>query len=159
MTCEYINITDMNILDSYEHTLRFRLDTDAPQDYMKRWENLKQECENHKRNNNTFFQHWKQKCSLLSNINLPILDRVEGGLGGNNNTVDKQLRFRSGFGNSVVIKDHDIVMNIYNSDTEKWTYEELDDLINAFVKTANYIMREKCVSGCIELVKWNVSHQ
>ena len=36
---------------------------------------------------------------------------------------------------------------------EKWTYNELDDLIYAFIKTANYNIGECCVSGYIELLK------
>ena len=36
---------------------------------------------------------------------------------------------------------------------KKWTYEELDDLIYAFIKTANDNVEGKCVRGCIEMVK------
>ena len=41
---------------------------------------------------------------------------------------------------------------IENTTTERWTYEELDDLIDAFIKTANDNVEEECVKGCIEMV-------
>ena len=46
-----------------------------------------------------------------------------------------------------------IIFNqIISTDVEKWSYNELDDLIYAFIKTANYYMGTDCVSGYIELI-------
>ena len=35
----------MNILNTHEHKLCFRIDKDAPSDYMNRWKIFKQKCE------------------------------------------------------------------------------------------------------------------
>lgn len=46
----------------------------------------------------------------------------------------------------------DIVLNqIINTNTEKWSYDELDDLIYAFTKTFNYFVKSECVNGVIEM--------
>ena len=48
--------------------------------------------------------------------------------------------------------EKDIVLDqITNTDTEKWEYEELDDLIYAFTKTFNFILKRECVTGVIEM--------
>ena len=93
---------------------------------------------------------------------MPYLEREEGGLGGNNNRIHKQIRFRHTFegkefngGNTPYnkIDDTHIIFNeIISTDIEKWSYNELDDLIYAFIKTAKYYMGTECVSGHIELI-------
>jgi len=42
---------------------------------------------------------------------------------------------------------------IYNSSVNEWTYEELDDIIYAFIKTANDYLQGEYVTGVIEMVK------
>ena len=142
----------MDILDSHIHKLRFRLDRDAPTDFKKRWKKFKRDCENG--NNEQIVEHWKGYCKLEQNRILPYLDRIEGGIGGNNNTIHKQIRFRFGTWRTLgIYDDADIVMDrIENTTTERWTYEELDDLVDAFIKTANNNVEEECVKGCIEMV-------
>ena len=80
-------------------------------------------------------------------------------MGGNNNFVNKQIRFREFFPNDNRSlndgswKDNDIVLTeITSTEEERWTYEELDDLIYGFIKTANYKLQAECVSGVIEMV-------
>ena len=142
----------MDILDSHIHKLRFRLDGDAPTDFKKRWKKFKRDCENG--HNKQIVEHWKGYCKLEQNRILPYLDRIEGGIGGNNNTIHKQIRFRFGTWRTLgIYDDADIVMDrIENTTTERWTYEELDDLVDAFIKTANNNVEEECVKGCIEMV-------
>ena len=43
------------------------------------------------------------------------------------------------------------VWAISNTDKEIWTYEELDDIIYAFIKTANKVIQADCINGFIEL--------
>ena len=69
----------MNILDSHEYNLSFRLDLDAPNKYIKKWNKIKFECEN--TDNKDIVEDIKNNCKLVSNKNLPYLDRCEGGLG------------------------------------------------------------------------------
>lgn len=40
----------MNIIDTHEHRLVFRIDTDAPKEYIKKWKDFKLECEGRKQN-------------------------------------------------------------------------------------------------------------
>ena len=50
------------------------------------------------------------------------------------------------YNNKVIILDQ-----ITNTDAEKWSYDELDDLICAFTKTFNYFVKSECVNGSIEM--------
>ena len=144
----------MVILQTHIHKLRFKIDNDAPPEYMKRWKEFKNKCENG--DNKNIVEQWIYNCKLESNRQLPYLDRCEGGIGGNNNNINKQIRFRMGkWGdNDPRLFDEDILLLIENNkvSVEKWTYEELDDLIYAFIKTSNYHVQAECVNGCIEMV-------
>lgn len=144
------------ILDSYRHKLRFRIDPYAPKPWMDRWKQFKNACESGERTVYDIVKQWKSNCRLNSNNNIPLLNRSEGGIGGNNNKIHKQIRFRNYFPRDLTKRDNDIVMDqIYNTETEKWTYDELDDLICAFIKTANLHVKEECVFGCIEMIDEN----
>jgi hypothetical protein len=143
----------MNILDTHEHKLCFRIDANAPPDYMKRWKTFKQKCESGE--NELIVEQIKGYCKLKQNKNLPYLNRKEGGMGGGDNKINKQVRFRDYKLWSKLPKyiDNDIIIDrVYNTETEKWTYDELDDLIYAFIKTARYNVQADCVKGCIEMV-------
>jgi len=136
---------------TYIHKLRFNIDNDTPPEYMKRWKEFKLNCENG--DNQNIVEQIKDNCTLKQNKLLPYLNRSEGGLGGDNNEINKQIRFRDKKWSKIPrYKDNYIYLDeIINTETEKWTYEELDDIILAFIKTANYIVQSECVNGCIEL--------
>jgi hypothetical protein len=136
----------MFILDTHIHKLRFRIDTDAPKVYMNRWKKLKYDCDNG--NNEYIVETMKTYCKLESNKTLPYLQRTEGGFGGNDNIMNKQIRFRICWSNI----DNDIILDqVDNTETEKWTYDELDDIIRALTKTFNYFVESECVNGVIEI--------
>ena len=142
----------MELLNTYLHKLRFRIDKYAPPKWMNRWIELKQKCESGE--NKHIVEQIKSFCKLESNKNLPYLERVEGGIGGGNNTIHKQIRFRWYVGETHGSwdRDNDIVFDhIYNTEQEQWTYEELDDIIHGFVNMANSRLQETCVYGCIEM--------
>lgn len=142
----------MELLNTYHHELRFRIGKCAPPKLMNRWFELKQKCENGK--NKQIVEQIKSFCKLESNKNLPYLDRIEGGMGGGNNSIHKQIRFRMYFDDRhrTLERDNDIVLNqICGTEQEQWTYEELDDIIHGFINMANSNVKETCVSGCIEL--------
>lgn len=142
----------MFILDTHIHKLRFRIDTDAPTDYMNRWKKLKYDCENG--NNKYIVEKMKTYCKLESNKTIPYLQRTEGGFGGNDNIMNKQIRFRICWSNSnnSQISDNDIILDqVDNTETEKWTYDELDDIIRALTKTFNYFVESECINGVIEI--------
>lgn len=150
----------MELLNTHNHRLVFNLvDGDSPEEYIK-WNKFKIECESG--DNQHIVEIIKEYSKLEKIKNMPYLKREEGGLGGDNNIIHKQIRFRHIFkgqqfngGNIPYYKKDDtyIIFNeIVSTDIEKWTYNELDDLIYAFIKTANYYMGTNCVSGYIELI-------
>ena len=58
------------------------------------------------------------------------------------------IRFRICWSNI----DNDIILDqVDNTETEKWTYDELDDIIRALTKTFNYFVESECVNGVIEI--------
>jgi len=142
----------MNILNTHNHRLVFSIDNDAPEEYMKRWKEFKLKCESG--NNKYIIEQIKDYCKLEKNKTMPYLNRNEGGMGGNNNIIHKQIRFRQCYSWSGLSKyvDNNIIFDqIVNTEQEKWTYDELDDLIYAFIKTANYNVKAECVNGYIEM--------
>jgi len=147
----------MEILQTHNHKLRFKIDNNAPPKYMERWKEFKYKCENG--DNKNIVEQWIYNCKLESNKKLPYLNRCEGGIGGNNNNINKQLRFRMGKlgDNDPRLFDEDILLSIENNkvSVEKWTYEGLDDLIYAFMRTSNYHVQADCVNGYIEMVNEN----
>ena len=146
--------------ESYIYKLRFSIDKDVPPNYMERWLEFKNKCENGE--NIHIVEHVKNLCLLQVNKNLPYLDRCEGGMGGNDNKLNKQIRFRKGFMWSKIPSqyDNDIVMDeICNTETEKWTYEEMDDLLSAFIKVSEYYVNYEgcgCMRGCIEMTPQDI---
>ena len=138
----------MILVPGYQHKLIFRIDNDAPDKFMDRWEKIKMKCEYGRVKK--LIPCWLDYCKIESNKNMEILNRCEGGIGGNDNNIDKQIRFRNTIFSTIL--DNHIIMNVYDSET-LWTYEELDDLVSAFRKFANGIVEAKCVRGSIELNK------
>lgn len=111
----------MNILNTHIYELRFYIDNDALEEYINRWKELKLKCENG--DNKIIVEKIKSYCKLSVNKELPYLERSEGGLGGNNNKTNKQIRFKDKFSydnfrdtcNDNVIILHEIT----SSDNEK----------------------------------------
>lgn len=144
----------MNILDTHNYKLRFRIDRNIPPCFKERWNSFKYDCESG--NNEKIIEQIKSFCKIDTNKKMLYLQNKSGGLG-YHLPNSKQIIFRSINHNKRKIyksKDHDIVFEqINSSNNEKWTYEELDDLVNAFVTTANAYIQSNCVHGCIELTK------
>ena len=145
----------MFLLKTHVHKLVFKIDNDASEKFTKKWYEFKLKCENG--NNKHIVEQIKDKCKLEINKNLPYLDRLEGGLGGNNNTEHKQIRFRHNLSDTDYnCRDNNIVFQeILSTNSEKWTYEELDDLIRAFVKTANNFANAEYVRGFIQMENYS----
>ena len=147
--------------EAYVYKLRISIDKDAPPDYMKRWLDFKNKCEGGGGENKHIVERIKQSCSLQENKNLPYLNRSEGGMGGNNNSINKQIRFRRKkpwMSYCLWQYDNDILMDqIYCTEMEKWTYEEISDLLSAFIKVSeNYIGSEGCIRGWIEMTPQDI---
>ena len=148
----------MNILNTHIHKLRLYIDKDAPSKYKIRWDEFKTHCESGEDKNKNIAEQIKNYCKLQINKDLPYLQREERGLGGDNNLTNKQIRFRTYFGmNDYRDRDYDIILHeIMSTKYENWTYDELDDLLRAFIKTANYYVKSNCVNGCINIFNKNM---
>lgn len=104
--------------------IRFKLDHDAPDDFIKKWIELKNKCKTWTETDcrKETIEEWLKYCKISNNKNLPFLDRDELGIGGDNNIKNKQLRFR---GHKQFLDNDIIIDQIYNTDQEKWNLEEL----------------------------------
>jgi hypothetical protein len=152
----------MSLPETHKITLRFKIDGDAPKEYIDRWLELKTNCENSTKtsSNKQIVIEWLQNCTLESVKKLPYLNRCEGGIGGDSNLKNKQMRFRDGILKlSKIDKDNDILLDeVDSTDEEKWTLEELDDLIRGFRRFANKRVKADCVKGYIEIVNKKSFH-
>lgn len=137
----------MNIIETHTHLLRFKIDYNVSNKYINKWKKLKKDCEN--TNNMLIVEEIKNNCKLETNKNLPYLERCEGGLGGNDNGINKQIRFVFNWCSPKY--DNSILLDVKNTEIEKWTYEELDDMVRSFIIVLNKKIGCECVSGCIEL--------
>ncbi len=150
---------EFNYINNFQVRLRFRLNF-KNNELNQKWKGLKNICESGREKNLLLTQQWLKQCKIETNRNLALLNRCEGGIGGNNNLLNKQIRFRAIYGNnhkiclsSIGEYDDDIVFDqVYNTETEKWTQEELADLIYSFRYLANdYMESSGCVDGYIEM--------
>jgi hypothetical protein len=140
----------MNIQNNYTHKFRFTILNNVSIEVMNRWEQFKKKCE--RGNNKSIVQEWKLKCKLKTNQDLPYLIRSEGGMGGDNNLIHKQIRFREVYNGHYKFVDNDILFDyIQDTKIEKWSYNELDDLLSAFCKIANNYVQADCVDGTLKL--------
>jgi len=99
----------------------------------------------------------KRECKIVDNKNLPILNRHEGGLGGDDNTLHRQIRFRPRkAARAGEIEDEFILLIATDGSAphgEKWTLDQLQDLLKAFVKVINDILpRDTILGSSLEIV-------
>jgi hypothetical protein len=66
----------MNILNTHIYSLCFKLDSDAPTNYVNKWNKIKEDIEMGYVEN--IVRMIKNDCKLESNKNLPYLQRSEG---------------------------------------------------------------------------------
>lgn len=110
-----------------------------------------------------FICGWKFLCKLESNKKIPYLDRAEGGLGENDNHINKQARFplilsgRPTFNGSFINYTNRVfIIDVYNTRFEKWTFEELNDLVSAFKElVVLYHHGENYISGVVNYEELN----
>jgi len=89
------------------------------------------------------------RCEIESNKNLPILNRGEGGLGGNSNAHNKQIRFQQ-----INSPLNVILLDVLDSNDgkETWSQKELFDLIQAFTEEFNdYLREDRLVYGRLSI--------
>jgi len=168
----------MEIINNCSYFLRFRVNKKILSAYQKRWDKLKNICEigSNKRDvcckNCGHIQQeylgmdettedianlWKSQFEMESNKSLIYIDIPEGGMY-NPYKRTHQLFFRNKNVREQII-DNDIVIEIINidQDCEKWTYQELDDLRNGFVKLIIIKVGIE-VDSCIEMKFTNTNN-
>lgn len=138
----------MILPETHKIRLRFGVYNEEPP---KKWMKLKKKCE--AGNGNEIVRYWLYECKLQSNRDLLQLDRSEGGITTGGDISCKQIRFREQFKSKwPKFLDNDIVMDqIYSTETEQWTIEELDDLIYGFKKFAREHVDSEFIFGHIEI--------
>lgn len=113
--------------------LIFRIDVDAPDDYMDQWNKFKSKCIDH---DPDIINEIKNNCKIENN---KIMVNLEGTC---NYIVNEDYSF---------LREDDIILNGGLSiDSEKWTYDEMDDLIEGVLTTANKNVKGECVNGYIK---------
>jgi len=143
----------MNIPDTHYVRLVFKIDAYITKPYIDIWNALKRECE-YNNANDEIVKEWLTMCKTESICNLPYLDCSEGGIG-YNNIINKQIRFRPFYSDISGFRDNYIVFDVQNGNEEKWTLDELDDLIYGFVKYSSEYVIKECIEGVIEFVNKN----
>ncbi len=120
--------------------------------HLRKWLEIKENISNGQHSVLGFLVMVFNNCKIPSNRNLRRLKRSEGGLGGDSNTTDKQISFNDG-GGETLDEISTINIDIFDSDdgNSKWTFEELKDLIEAFIETVNNIIGEDVCRGYIKL--------
>ena len=141
----------MNIPDTHYVRLIFRIDPYVTKPYTDIWNALKKECE-YNNANEEIVKEWLSMCKTETVCNLPYFDCSEGGIGSFNT---KKIRFRPFYSDISGFRDNYIVFDVQNNNEEKWTLDELDDLIYGFVKYSNEYVIKDCTQGVIEFVNKN----
>jgi len=156
----------MDIIQSHTHSLRFRINKNVSCSCESKWKKFKEKCEY----GDNFDISIMIKNNLQSENNKKLLVlKGDGGIG----MCDKKITFRHKYKSDVDYRDYgydyglffclnndsdnDIVLNVSNSQNDKWTYDDLDDISNAFIKVATKFTKTKYINGYIELESKKIS--
>lgn len=109
------------LLKNYKHVLKFTLSKYLFENVKiyNKFKEIQKELEYYKNNIDKFSKNILSNCKLESNKLLPLLNRCEGGFGGDDNLNNKQIRYRNILFNDYYHKlskyDSDIILNVYNT--------------------------------------------
>ena len=119
--------------------IEFNQDADAPPSFRRKWLDM---CDYYgssfigtTKKNTTLIRNWLSRCQNEHLRSLPLLDRYEWGVGGNNNVTDRQIRFQC---NLYTVRQGIVDWRLERSE---WSNDELLDLCRAFVLSANEYMQ------------------
>lgn len=147
----------MSVPTNYSCQLKFELNHYTPDLFKSQWFYIKYLTEYGIIDNYNLIillQFMKDNFNLESNKNLIILDRLEGGFGLSLNSCSKYFSFRL---NCNDINDDYIIINIYNSQYDSWSFEELDDIIISFIKSINSFIDSNYISHSIIIKNNNLN--
>ena len=152
------------LLDIYTCRLRFYVHDLSDKKYFNKFKKLKKYIEmsfsSNENFNDSILSDIKTHCILESNKNLNIIKEITcgPGLGEINN---KSLRFPVNLWNNDFFYTgipNSIIIDIYQSDN-KWTYEELNDILRSFTIIATNYVNKEVISGSIELLDNNACNE
>jgi len=130
----------MNVFDKHLLNLRFNVPRESPEDVLNKWNVFRKGiCIDL---DESLIQSWLKYCNVESNRCL-------------NHKIDCWIK--SSKCKQILLdlddfdSDNNIYMKVCNYNSEKWTLDELDDLVTAFIKYFDNIMGYKAAFGCIEL--------
>jgi len=75
--------------DKYSYSLVFKINKNSPDEIISKWKDIKEMCESGC--NENIVIEWLKKCDKESIKNLPYLNRSEGGIGGEDNELNRQM--------------------------------------------------------------------
>jgi hypothetical protein len=108
--------------------LLFRLDTDAPQEYVDRWERIINIAQRGQCANKFISEAW---VGVASGLNLRVLDRCEGGIEIDDDGV-KSIRFIWNPSHISYIGKNELLMHVEQDSSDEWTQDQLFYLIEKF---------------------------
>ena len=148
----------MNTPDNYLCQLKFELNPYTPDLFKSQWFYIKYLTEYGIIDNYNFIillEFMKNNFNLESNKNLIICDSLAGGFTSQSNFFfNKYFNFRLNYND---IHDDNIIINIYNSFTEKWTFQELDDIIFSFITSIQSFINSNYISYSIIIKNINLT--
>lgn len=147
----------MNTPDNYLYQLKFELNPYTPDLFKSQWFYIKYLTEYGIIDNYNFIillEFMKNNFNLESNKNLIICDSLAGGFTSQSNSFNKYFNFRLNYND---IHDDNIIINIYNSFTEKWTFQELDDIIFSFIISIQSFINSNYISYSIIIKNINLT--
>jgi hypothetical protein len=129
-----INPSNSGIFSDRKIFIKYSLDINAHTDSRIRWNTFRHSIiygEDDLRD--AILYRWLCYCELERNRSLSILNSIKIGIGGTYDITGKQL----------LIEDydnypHNVIMRIPNNDINPWDFDDLYDLIDAFIKLCNH---------------------
>jgi hypothetical protein len=138
----------MNNRNICSRSLVFKLNSGVLEECEK-WSEIKRNCEMGEHHNGYLYELLESRLNVINFNDIHKIERYEGGFA--NMDESKQIRYRTdGFH-----KRKDKYIELYADDfsTEKWTQNELTDILNAYVSIFNHLMKSECISGVIKKYK------
>lgn len=151
------NFLGSAVYTKFQTYIRFSLYPDASNGDVNLWDSIRHKLfpSSESMNNSLsitrddIFNKWKENCALDSNRQLPLLNHDKGGLGIDDVPIYKRIRpieptlYVPNNGSREYFRgiEREIRMRVIDGIDEKWSLEEIEDLLTAFVKTANHYLR------------------
>ena len=152
------NFLGSTVYNNFEVFLRFSLYPGASNNVLNLWDCIRHKLFPSKRSMNNslsitrgdIYLKWKDNCMLKSNREIPIMDYNEGDLGIDDMRIYKRIhriepcKYYPHTGSREYFNgiDGEIRMKVIDGIDQRWSLEEIQDLLLAFTMTCNEYLRE-----------------